>query len=111
MSKSLIAASTRPLILSLLLKGESYGYRILQEVESLSGGEADWSEALLYPVLHRMEKEGVIRSRWRASEGKRMRKYYSLTDLGRLELRAERASWLRLHGAFVSLWAAAGPTE
>jgi PadR family transcriptional regulator PadR len=106
MSKSLIAASTRPLILSLLLKGESYGYRILQDVESLSGGEAGWSEALLYPVLHRMEKEGVIRSRWRTSEEKRMRKYYSLTDLGRRELEAERRSWLRLHGALVSLWTA-----
>jgi DNA-binding PadR family transcriptional regulator len=67
MSKSLIAASTRPMILSLLLKGESYGYRILQDVMSLSGGEIDWSEALLYPVLHRMEKEGVIRSRWKTA--------------------------------------------
>lgn len=111
MSKSLIAASTRPLILSLLLKGESYGYRILQEVESLSGGEADWSEALLYPVLHRMEKEGVILSRWKSSDEKRMRKYYSLTDLGRRELEAERRSWMRLHGAFVSLWTAAVSTD
>ncbi len=111
MSKSLVAASTRPMILSLLLKGESYGYRILQDVMSLSGGEIDWSEALLYPVLHRMEKEGVIRSRWKTAGEKRMRKYYGLTELGRLELEAEKQSWLSIHGAFLRLWTAAEGIE
>jgi len=111
MSKSLVAASTRPMILSLLLKGESYGYRILQDVMSLSGGEIDWSEALLYPVLHRMEKEGVIRSRWKTAGEKRMRKYYGLTECGRLELEAEKQSWLNIHGAFLRLWTAAEGIE
>lgn len=104
MSKTLVAASARPMVLSLLLKGESYGYRILQDVMALSGGAIDWSEALLYPVLHKMEKEGVIRSRWRMSEEKRMRKYYALTDLGRRELEVEKARWLSIHGAFLRLW-------
>jgi len=99
------------MILSLLLKGESYGYRILQDVMSLSGGEIDWSEALLYPVLHRMEKEGVIRSRWKTAGEKRMRKYYDLTELGRLELEAEKRSWLNIHGAFLRLWTAAEGIE
>jgi DNA-binding PadR family transcriptional regulator len=111
MSKTLVDASTRPLILSLLLKGESYGYRILRDVESLSGGEVDWSEALLYPVLHRMEKEGVIRSRWKTSGEKRMRKYYGLTELGRFELETEKQSWLSIHGAFLKLWTAAEGIE
>jgi len=111
MSKSLVAASTRPIILSLLLKGENYGYGILQEVTELSGGEIDWSEALLYPVLHRMEKEGVIRSRWERSGEKRMRKYYGLTEEGRRELEEEKNGWLRLHGAFVRLWEMAERTE
>ncbi len=110
MSKTLIAASARPMVLSLLLKGESYGYRILQEVTALSGGTIDWSEALLYPVLHRMEKEGVIRSRWRMSDEKRMRKYYALTDFGRREFEVEKERWLSIHGAFVRLWTPAeGP--
>ena len=104
MSKTLAAASARPMILSLLLKGESYGYRILQDVTALSGGTIDWSEALLYPVLHRMEKEGAIRSRWKMSEEKRMRKYYTLTDFGRRELEAEKERWLSIHGAFLRLW-------
>ena len=104
MSKTLVAASARPMILSLLLKGESYGYRILQDVVALSGGTIDWSEALLYPVLHRMEKEGVVRSKWKMSEEKRMRKYYALTEAGRQELEAEKERWLSIHGAFLRLW-------
>jgi DNA-binding PadR family transcriptional regulator len=111
MSKTLIAASARPMILSLLLKGESYGYRILQDVTALSGGTIDWSEALLYPVLHRMEKEGVVRSRWKMSEEKRMRKYYALTEAGRRELEAEKERWLRIHSAFLRLWTAAEETD
>ncbi len=111
MSKTLIAASARPMVLSLLLRGESYGYRILQDVMALSGGTIDWSEALLYPVLHRMEKEGVIRSRWKTSGEKRMRKYYALTDLGRRELEVEKEHWLSIHGAFLQLWSPAEGTE
>jgi len=104
MSKTLAAASARPMILSLLLRGETYGYRILQDVTALSGGTIDWSEALLYPVLHRMEKEGVLRSKWKMSEEKRMRKYYALTDAGRRELEFEKERWLSIHGAFLRLW-------
>ncbi len=111
MSKTLIAASARPMILSLLLRGESYGYSILQDVMALSGGTIDWSEALLYPVLHRMEREGVVRSRWRTSDEKRMRKYYALTDLGRRELEMEKQRWLSIHGAFLRLWAPVEGTE
>jgi DNA-binding PadR family transcriptional regulator len=111
MSRKLAAASARPMILSLLLRGEGYGYRILQDVTALSGGAIDWSEALLYPVLHKMEKDGVIRSRWKVSEEKRMRKYYGLTEAGRRELEAEKAHWLRIHGAFLRLWTPAEDTD
>lgn len=99
------------MVLSLLLKGDSYGYRILQDVMALSGGTIDWSEALLYPVLHKMEKEGVVRSRWRMSEEKRMRKYYALTNAGRLELEVEKERWLSIHGAFLRLWTPAEGTD
>jgi DNA-binding PadR family transcriptional regulator len=111
MSKNLIAASAKPMILSLLGRRESYGYQILQDVTALSGGTIDWSEALLYPVLHRLEKEGLVRSRWKMSDEKRMRKYYALTPFGRRELEAERERWLRIHGAFLKLWAPTGETE
>ncbi len=104
MSKTLIAATAKPMILSLLQRGESYGYRILQDVMELSEGTLDWSEALLYPVLHRLEKDGLIRSRWKTSGENRMRKYYSLTESGLRELETEKERWLSIHGAFVKLW-------
>ena len=57
-----VAASTKPLVLSILLHGKNYGYRIIQEIEHLSGGELAWTDAMLYPVLKRIEKEALIRS-------------------------------------------------
>jgi DNA-binding PadR family transcriptional regulator len=111
MSKTLIAATAKPMILSLLLQGESYGYKILQDVMGLSGGTLDWSEALLYPVLHKLEKDGLVRSRWKTSGENRMRKYYSLTDSGRLALEDEKERWLSIHGAFLKLWTPARSLE
>jgi len=91
--KSLAGASAKPIILSLLLSGESYGYQIIKRVRQVSGGTLEWSNAMLYPVLHRMEKDGLIRSEWKVSEENRMRKYYFLTDLGLKDLTAEKEVW------------------
>jgi DNA-binding PadR family transcriptional regulator len=106
-SDTLVAASSKPMILSLLLSGESYGYQILQRVRGVSGGTLKWSSAMLYPVLRRMEKEGLIQSEWRVSEENRMRKYYRLTDLGREEFVREKARWTSLQSALGRLWATA----
>jgi len=106
-SKNLIAASTKPIILSLLYRGESYGYQILQRIRRVAGGKLAWSSAMLYPVLHRLEKDGLIQSKWKLSEEGRMRKYYRLTSLGRKELAVEKEQWLSVHDALKDLWAAA----
>ena len=92
-SKALIAASTKPMILSILLNCENYGYQIIQSVKRISGGQLEWSDGMLYPVLHRLEKDGFIRSKWKISEEGRRRKYYSITDLGRKELETDMAQW------------------
>lgn len=92
-SKALIAASTKPMILSILSNGENYGYQIIQSVKRISGGKLEWSDGMLYPVLHRLEKENFIRSKWIISEEGRRRKYYSITEIGRKELEAEMAQW------------------
>jgi DNA-binding PadR family transcriptional regulator len=110
-SDTLVAASAKPVILSLLLSGESYGYQILQRVRRVSGGAMNWSSAMLYPVLRRMEKDGLILSEWRISEEKRMRKYYQLTDLGRQELEKEKARWTSIQDALRKLWATAPAVE
>lgn len=103
-SKALVAASTKPLILSILRFGESYGYQIIQRVKEVSGGELAWSDGMLYPVLHRLEKEGLIQSQWKQSEKGRMRKYYRITDSGRESLVVERAQWEVVNGALGRLW-------
>jgi len=103
-SKALIAASAKPIILSLLLTGESYGYEILQRVRQVSGGRLGWSSAMLYPVLHRLEKDGLIRSEWKLSEEGRMRKYYTLSGAGRRELAAEKEDWTAVTASLARLW-------
>jgi len=91
--KELIAASTEPLILSLLSKGESYGYALIQDVKQLSSDRIQWTDGMLYPVLHRMEDEGLIESRWGLSENGRKRKYYSIKKDGRRVLDKQREEW------------------
>ena len=102
-SKALVAASTKPMILAILAQGENYGYQIIQRVKEISGGHMEWSDGMLYPVLHRMEKEGLIVARWIISDGKKLRKYYQLTDQGVLELEREKHQWFKVHDTFMKL--------
>ena len=104
LEKELIAASTEPLILSLLSNGESYGYALIQEVKRLSEDRIEWTDGMLYPVLHRLEKEGLIQAEWRTAESGRERKYYSLTKSGRKARETEQAEWLSVHNALARLW-------
>ena len=64
--KDLVAAAATPMVLGILAEGESYGYAILQRVSELSGGELEWSDGMLYPLLHRLERLGHVESAWRA---------------------------------------------
>jgi PadR family transcriptional regulator, regulatory protein PadR len=102
-SKALTAASTKPIILSILLAGEDYGYNIIQKVKEASGGTLEWSDGMLYPVLQRMEREGLIASRWIVSEEGRYRKYYTITADGRKELDSEMAQWRKVYEALTKL--------
>ena len=110
-SKALVAASTKPLLLSILLDGETYGYRIIKQMKILSGGHLEWSFGMLYPVLHRLEKDGFIASIWKASENRRLRKYYQITDAGRSELEREKLQWLTVNKVFARLWKASEATS
>src|SRR5215813_12250390 len=92
--KELVAASTEPLILTLLAKGESYGYELIQEVKRLSGDKIQWTDGMLYPVLHRMEENGWIKSRWGEVENGRKRKYYSIKKDGQKALKEKRDQWI-----------------
>jgi DNA-binding PadR family transcriptional regulator len=99
-NKTLVAAATKPLVLAILRGGENYGYQIIQRVSEISGEEISWSEPMLYPFLQRMEKDGLIASRWKIAENKRLRRYYRLTKLGLAEMEKERGHWYKIQALF-----------
>ena len=103
-SRELVAASSRPMVLSILAGGESYGYGILKQVKLLSGGKLEWYDGMLYPVLHRLERDGLIAGRWQLTEEGRRRKYYRLTARGKAQLAADRENWRTVHGALEMSW-------
>lgn len=102
--KDLVAASAVPVILSILEEGESYGYAIIQRVRALSGGDLEWTDGMLYPVLHRLEAQGLIRSRWGVSESGRRRKYYELRISGRKTLAEQKQQWRVVLATLNQLW-------
>lgn len=104
LGKELVAASSKPMVLSILAEGEAYGYEIIQKVRELSSGDIEWSEGTIYPVLHRLEREGLLASEWKEAETGRERKYYFLTSRGRKTLNGERQQWLKVHNTLCKLW-------
>ncbi len=96
-SKDLIAASATPLILAILKKEDSYGYEIIKKIKKASNDEIIWTEGMLYPVLHRLEKSEFIESYWEKSETGRRRKYYFLKEKGLLELENHKKQWEIVH--------------
>jgi DNA-binding PadR family transcriptional regulator len=97
--KDLVAASATPLVLAILSEGESYGYAIIKRVDELSAGRLQWTDGMLYPVLHRLERNGFVEATWGTSETGRRRKYYRLTDAGSDELAAQRRQWRVVNAA------------
>jgi len=104
--KDLVAASATPLVLTILEHGPSYGYAMIQKVRELSGGELTWSEGMLYPVLHRLEDQGLIESYEGKSDAGRKRRYYRLLKDGRRALAEERRQWGVVHGTLSKAWRA-----
>lgn len=93
LSKDFTAASATPLVLSILHQGDSYGYAIIQRVRDLSNGELQWTDGMLYPILHRLEKQKFIESYWGKAENGRKRKYYRIRKPGTVELVRLRSNW------------------
>lgn len=102
--KDLVAASATPLILAIVAEADTYGYAILKRVGELSGGRLEWTDGMLYPVLHRLERNGHIEGKWGASESGRRRKYYRITEQGRAELAEQRKQWQTVDAALRNIW-------
>jgi len=103
-NKDLIAASSTPIVLAILSEGDSYGYAIIKRVQELSGGHMEWTDGMLYPVLHRLERLGHIKARWEESETGRRRKYYRITASGRAQLAEERRQWQAVDATLRGIW-------
>jgi DNA-binding PadR family transcriptional regulator len=92
------------MVLAILAEGDSYGYAIIQRVRELSGGHVEWTDGMLYPVLHRLERLGHVEARWEVAESGRRRKYYRITSRGRDQLDHERRQWQAVDGALRGIW-------
>jgi PadR family transcriptional regulator len=106
--KDLVAASSTPLVLAILAEGESYGYAILKRVRELSGGELEWTDGMLYPLLHRLLRLGYVTTEWRTPPEGRRRRYYAITDDGRAALADQRRQWATVARALGDVWPGSG---
>ena len=107
--KDLVAASATPLVLGILAEGESYGYAILKRVGELSGGRMQWTDGMLYPLLHRLERLGHVEASWGVSDVGRRRKHYAITAAGREALAERQHQWGVVADALQQVWQAAQP--
>jgi PadR family transcriptional regulator, regulatory protein PadR len=103
-NKDLLAASSTPMVLAILAEEESYGYAILNRVRELSGGRMEWTDGMLYPVLHRLERLGHVEARLEVAESGRRRKYYRITSQGRAQLAEERRQWQAVDATLRGIW-------
>lgn len=96
---NIITGTLDLLILKALPGGALHGYAISQYLRRVSDGVFDIGESVLYPALHRLEKQGLLESDWARTDTNRRAKFYSLTDAGRIRLAEETARWARMSGA------------
>src|ERR671915_1167059 len=102
--KDLVAAAATPLVLAILAEGESYGYAILKRVRALSAGELEWTDGMLYPLLHRLHRLGFVTTEWQTPPEGRRRKYYAITDEGQAALAEQKRQWVTVTRALRDVW-------
>lgn len=93
-NKELLRGTLELIVLYLISTGDTYGYALAAKVSELSEGHIELKEGTLYPVLYRLENEGMIESFWATQERGVPRKYYRITEKGQGRLGALREEWL-----------------
>lgn len=109
--KDLIAASSTPIVLAILAEEDSYGYAILQRVRELSGGHLEWTDGMLYPVLHRLGRLGYVEARWEVADSGRRRRYYRITPEGRAHLSEQQRQWQAVDATLRGIWQTLAATD
>ena len=92
-SRELLKGTADTLVLSTLAEGERYGYQIVKEIDTRSGGFFRFKEGTVYPILHRLEKQGLLHARWETMPNGTERRYYSLTLAGHAALQDRITEW------------------
>ena len=103
-SKDLVGASSSSVILSILKQGDSYGYEMIQKVKEFTDGKVEWHEVGIYPLLKKMEAEGMIKSYWKVQEGERPRKYFTINESGLAQLETNKYEWSLVEMLYKRLW-------
>lgn len=98
LQKELIGAGSHILILSVLAGGPSYGYEIIKRINDEAGGRFVWQEGTVYPLLHKLERDGLITAQWQSTDTGRRRKYYQLSQAGQVALEKSIQEWMTFHG-------------
>ena len=106
--RDLTAAPAAPAVLRILSEGESYGYEILKRVRELSGSEFEWTDAMVYPLFHRLSRLGYLTTEWRVLAHGRRRNYYTITDHGRAALTRRQGQWSAAMHVLSGMWGGAG---
>lgn len=101
-SRDLLRGSAELLILALLRDRPMYGYEIIRELRERSEGYFAMEEGLLYPTLHRLEREGLLRAEWQLVDGRR-RRYYAITESGLAALSSATAEWTTFSQKFLGI--------
>ena len=100
---TLTRSCNEALILAVLATGPHHGYQLALALEAKSGGEFRFPHGTLYPILHRLEKEGLIAGVWQEEGSKRKRKSYTLTPAGSRLVAGQAAAWRRFFERFFAI--------
>jgi PadR family transcriptional regulator, regulatory protein PadR len=105
-TRGFVAGSSKIMILSILYNQENYGYEIIKKVRALTNNCMEWKDGMLYPFLHKLEKEKLISSRLMSTENDKKRIYYKITEKGITELKKEIEHWEIIDSSLRKLWKA-----
>ena len=98
--KELIRGNTPSLLLYLIAKsGRIHGYRLIKEIRSESQGYFQFRAGTVYPVLHKLEQDGLVKGEWDAQAGRQPRRHYTITGKGKRALSQRLNTWVEFAAA------------
>jgi DNA-binding PadR family transcriptional regulator len=111
LKKPALDGHVETLLLGILLRRPSYGYRIVQQLNELAPDVLKMGEGTVYPVLHRMESRGLLDARWESADDGRPRKYYSVNSKGKRQFAAAKEQWSALQILMDSVFSGQAPSR